>query len=726
MRSLTSGPARALGVAVVALAALTLSVLPADASDRRPSQITSRVPRLELVGQDFAIEPNGVIRLDYRLVGIVDDALELAERPPVVEEPADATTDTLPAVPEPEPVTLTIEVTNYEPVTDSRDVDDFVGSGVDPGAFDGAIDGVAITDLRDRATVAADGTIEFTLEIETDVTNSVEERLKFERAGLYPLRVQLLVGDPRDDDVVATAGTIVQRLPTRASDEPPPIDLSVVAATPSPSPRTTSDERAAAQQALNDAVDLAGALDAPVTLEVPPALVGEQSTTEQGAQRLARSLAGDELVALPLVPLDVSSAVAAGRADTYTRLVNAGEEVLTAAVPTTPAIRTVWLTTEPLSAGGAQQLRDLGTRFVVMPSELYRGTVSSQLPDTSQFVEAELPDGGMLPILIVDPRTAELTTAAADALLADATATEWSVQTASKVLLERADADAGDSGPPAQRSLVLTTPDLTTPDARLLTGLEDLVATTPSLRFTAASSLIGLTDTQRDGDAPMTVALPDIAGPSLTQRVELIDATAVRMASVASMLPPDDPRSAEWANELDGLISTGYSDPDVEAATASLIAEAEALESAVVLPEPFTFTLTGRNGTIEVRLANSGDEPLNVVMQLDSSKVTFPDGDQTVTLRPNDERAIVVPVQARSNGTSPITLTVTTPAGGMLGEPVTLTSRVTGFTGLGQVLTGGFILVLLTWWFSHWRAKRRAANGVDQDPSSHALESDAL
>ena len=315
MRSLTSGPVRALGATVVALAALTLSVLPADASDRRPTQLDSEAPRLELVGQDFALEPNGVIRLDYRLVGIVDDALELAGGPAAVDEPADTTTATVPEAPEPvpEPLPLTIEVTNYQPVTDSADVDDVVGSDVDPDAFEGAIDGVAITDLHDRATVAADGSIEFTLEIQTDVTNSIEERLKFERAGLYPLRVQLLVGDPRADDIVATAGTIVQRLPETEGEAAPPIDLAVVTATPSPSPRATPAERATARQALTDAVDLAAALDAPTTLEVPPALVAEEAATGPGAERLARSLAGDELVALPLVPLDVSSAVAAGQ-----------------------------------------------------------------------------------------------------------------------------------------------------------------------------------------------------------------------------------------------------------------------------------------------------------------------------------------------------------------------------------------------------------------------------
>ena len=217
-----------------------------------------------------------------------------------------------------------------------------------------------------------DGSIEFTLEIQTDVVDSVEQRLKFERPGLYPLRVQLLTGDPRDDNIIATAGTIVQRLAGPTEQQAPPIDLSVVAVTPSPPPRATSADSAAAQAALDVAVDLAATLDAPVTLEVPPTLVAEAAATPQGAERLAGALEGDELVALPIVPLDVSSAVAAGRADTYTRLVNAGEELLTTAVPTTPAVRTVWMTTDALSAGGAQHLRDLGVRFVIMPAELYR------------------------------------------------------------------------------------------------------------------------------------------------------------------------------------------------------------------------------------------------------------------------------------------------------------------------------------------------------------------
>jgi hypothetical protein len=276
---------------------------------------------------------------------------------------------------------------------------------------------------------------------------------------------------------------------------------------------------------------------------------------------------------------------------------------------------------------------------------------------------------------------------------------------------------------------VLTTPDLSSPDARLLGALEQLVETTPAVRFTAASALAGVTDVLLDDGDPVTVALPDVAGPDLGPRVELLDRTAVELASAASMLPDDDPRPAEWTAQLDVLISTGYSDADVEAATAELLAEADTLKQAVSPPEPFTFTLTGRSGTIEIQITNTIDEPLDVIVALDSTKVTFPLDDQLVRLRPLDETSVFVPVEAESNGTSSITLVVSTPAGEPLDDPVTLTARVTALTGLGQVLTGGFVLVLLTWWFTHWRNRRRAAltgDGRERHPSTSKVESDAL
>jgi hypothetical protein len=556
------------------------------------------------------------------------------------------------------------------------------------------------------------------------------------------LRVQLLVGDRADRNVVVTAGTVVQRL-AGADDVDvevaPPIDLAVVAVTPTPAPDADDATVEIARARLDESIEFAATLTAPVTLEVPPTLIAEAASTPEGADRLTAALVGDELVAQPILPLDVSSAVAADRADSYTQFVQAGVDLLTEAVPTVPNRRDVWITTEPLSAGGAQHLRDIGTRFVVIPADLYAASIDGELPPTDRFVDAALPDGGTLPFLVVDPLAEQLSEAGADRILARSTSIEWGIETLTALLVDQAtdDAAAGESTSasvgrppaPARRSRVLTTPDLSSPDARLLGALEQLVETTPAVRFTAASALAGVTDVLLDDGDPVTVALPDVAGPDLGPRVELLDRTAVELASAASMLPDDDPRPAEWTAQLDVLISTGYSDADVEAATAELLAEADTLKQAVSPPEPFTFTLTGRSGTIEIQITNTIDQPLDVIVALDSTKVTFPLDDQLVRLRPLDETSVFVPVEAESNGTSSITLVVSTPAGEPLGDPVTLTARVTALTGLGQVLTGGFVLVLLTWWFTHWRNRRRAAltgDGRERHPSTSKVESDAL
>jgi hypothetical protein len=730
--------------AVIVLAAVpsTSSAHPTT-NTSRPSQAAPDA-RLELVEQRFAVDPNGDMRLRYVLTGLGDDdPLQLVAPPteptPAVVDPAipPGPDPAEPIEPEPEPElpTLTLEITNYRPLADSDDIAGLVGSGVDPDAFIDVVDGVAI-DARPLLTRNDDGTVELTLDVGTDVVDSVETRLKMDRPGFYPVRVQLLVGDS-GGVLIATAGTVVQRLAGALDTDvavAPPINLSVVTVTPGVPPGADGALELARER-LDRAIQLAAALGAPVTLEVSPSLIAEMAATPEESERLAAALVDDELVSLPIVPLDVSSAVAADRADSYTRLVIAGEELITEALPSMPLRREVWITSDPLSADGAKHLRDLGTRFVVIPAAVYEDSIDDELPPSDRFVEAELPDGGTLPFLVVGPVAEQLTQSAADRILARSTAVEWGVETLAGMLVDQAvdDAEASPTGgrapTPPRRSRILTTPDLTSPDARLLQALTDLAATTPSIRFTPASTLTGVTDVALDAGGPVTIRLPEITGPSLDARIELLDDTALELASAASMLRADDPRPARWSTQLDLLISTGYSDAEVEVATAELVAEAVALEQAVELPEPFTFTLTGRSGTIEVRIGNTIDEPLDVVVELASTKITFPEGAQRVTLRPLDETSVIVPVEAEANGTSSINLVVSTPAGEVLGEPVTLTARVTALTGLGQVLTGGFVLILLTWWFTHWRNRRRAelvGDGRDRHPSSGKVESVAL
>ena len=710
--------------------------------------------RLELLEQQFATDPDGDIELRYLLTGLDGDPLQLV---PPTPTPTPTPTPALPVTPgsgsapvveapdvvDPVLPPITIEVTNYPLLVDPDDVAGLVGSRVDPGAFNAlgrAVDGVRI-DARPLMTRNDDGTVNLQLDIGTDVADSVETRLKLERPGLYPLQIQLLFGDPDTKQVIVTAGTVIQRLAGAADvdvEVAPPIDLSVVSVTSDSAPDADEPTRELARTRLDRAIELAATVTAPVTLEVAPTLIAEVAATPEGSARLVTALENDELVALPIVPLDVSSAVAAGQADAYTRLLSAGEDLLTDAVPSVPNRRDIWITADPLSASGAQHLRDLGIRFVVVPAALFETSIGDDLPPSDQFVEAELPDGGTLPFLVIDPLASQLTEEAADRILARSTPTEWGVATLADMLVTQADDDktaspdstgstsgsasgSARAAAPARRSRILTTPDLTSPDARLIQALEQLTATTPAVRFTAASDLMEVTDVLLDDGRPVTIQLPEVAGPPLAARTELLDRTALQLASAASMLPEGDVRVAAWTAQLDTLISTGFTDAEAEAIAASLVAEAAMFSQAVVLPEPFTFTLTGRSGVIEVGIRNTLDEPLDVVLTFDSAKVNFPEGDQRVTLLPLGETSVNVPVDAEANGTSSINLVVSTPAGEALGEPVELTARVTALTGLGQVLTGGFVLVLLTWWFTHWRGRRRAAlanDGRERHPSA--------
>ncbi len=720
----------------------------------RPAQVQPGTLRMELIDEKFGFGPDESLHLVYRLTGDLDGfgltpppettlpattipattippdtaPTSVSDPPPIdpttgvppaPETTSTITTTTIAPIPV---IPLAVEVTNYPPLTAASDIGDLVGGDVDRNAFrtelGDAVDGVQLADARSSIVVADDGTVTLTVDVPTDVANSVEERLKFERPGLYPIRTELVAGEEGADTVLATHGTIVQRLPGPADplDVAPPISLTVMTAIAAAGSETTPSEEQAAIAAFDAAVDMASTLTSPVTLMVPPPIVSAAADGPENSTRLASALDGDSFVAMPAVPLDVSSAVAAGKQEDFASDLGAGEDMLASAVPTTPTRRNVWIATDALSAAGARELRDLGFRYLVMSDELYRTSVDDDVPATDLFVEVVLPDGGTLPLIVVDPLSQDLTTDATDDILESSTAIEWAVTNAAVMLIAQAD-----DQPRLERSRVLSTPDLGPADPRLLVGLETLLRTTPSIEFTDAS-LTARTDVQTLAGQPVQIELPLEAGPSLTARVELLDSTALSAASAGSMLPPDDPRPTTWATALEAMISTAVSDTEAAAVTSGIQSEADAIRGSVVPPAPFSFTLTGRSGVIELQVTNTSDDPLTVILRSSSPKVSFPDsteptvgpassdaGDHIVTLRPNDETAVVIPVRAKSNGTSPITVQMLTPAGEEIGQPVTLTATVTAFTGLGQVLTAGLVLVLLTWWATHWRSRRRAA-----------------
>ena len=688
--------------AVLAGIALVIGTPPASPGVSAAPTQTAEPLRLELVDQALAFSVGDVLRLDYLVTG----DLAAAELLPAERE---QTVDSEATEPEPEPPGIFIQITNYPPLESPAGLDGLIGADVDRTAFGTAIDGVEITAGRSLIDIDSDGAGRLRLRIPTDLGESEADKLLFDSPGIHPLRIEILVGVDDERTLLATAGTVVQRLPDTGATAPP-LNLSLMAAVAEPAPGAGVDEIGAATAEALQVIEFADEVTAPVTAALPPRLLTDITSTESGRTDTSSALADDELTSLPAVPLDVSAAAAVDRVDAFARQLRAGEDMSTAAVPTTPTRRDVWIAQEPLSAMGAQVLRDLGTRFIVMAPDLYLDTVDPTLPAADRFVQIELTDGGRIPLLVIDGLGEQLS----DAATITVSPTEHAVETLAALLLE----PVGDD-PTARRSRVVADNELGALDPLLVTELERLAESTPDIRFVIGSTLTGLTDTQRVDGEVVTIQLPPTAGPSLDARIQLLNDANLTLASAASMLDDDDPRLGEWTSELDALVSTAYTDDDVEQRVDALLREAERLTTAVIPPEPFTFTLTGRSGEIELPFGNRLDEPVRVVIRLSSPKLVFPDGDIEAVLEPGAETRIVVPVESRANGTSAVEVEVFTPLGEPLGETVRLTSRVNALTGFGQVLTGGLVLVLLTWWFTNWRSRRRAAviAGTERHPA---------
>ena len=452
-----------------------------DASGQTPQGPTEPI-RLELIDQHLAFEDGGTIRLEYLVTGDLEAASILQ---PETVSPSRRKADDKEEAEEDPPPPLVVQVTNYGSIDTVDRLDEVIGSDVDRDDFGSASDGLELSDARQLIEIRDDGTGILRLDLPTDSGLSDADHLRFDVPGLHALRVEILLGVHGFSTVLSTAGTVVQRLPGGGSIGSP-LHLSVMGAVDEPP--LGGDDTARAQSAgeVMALAEVADAIDSPATWSFPPTVV-EALADDVRATDLALALSGDELTSRPATPLDVSSAVAVDSLDVFTRQLLAGEDLLTSSVPTAPTRRDVWIAQDPLSASGAEALRDLGIRYIVMTPQLYAATVGTAPSSTDRFVEIELPDGGRLPLLVVDSIGARYAEGVEPAL----SPTEFAVHNAAGLLLESVlIPDAG------RRSRVIAAPDLGPLDTTLLGELERIAGTTPDLRFTIGSTLTGLTDVE--------------------------------------------------------------------------------------------------------------------------------------------------------------------------------------------------------------------------------------
>lgn len=668
-------------------------------------------PHLVLVDQTFVVPMDGTLDLSFEVRG------ELAVPPP--DEPdggepddlddgdpdaeadgeSDAEADDVENDDEDDDGDrdrIDVVVTSYEPIT-NRDRVAGVLAGATGPAIDGArFDFAEVFTPTPGPTIDRVGSIE--LSILTSTRGDVARELELPIAGLYPITVELR----RDGRRLTRHTTFVERLAAEGSRpaRTNPFGVAVVATIPDPGPEPDRLTLVDARSRLVEIAQLGEDLTAPITVGIPPVVAADLGDNPEFTRRLQDALVGSEIMAVPATLLDPSSAAAADEGDAFTTRLRSGEDALAAIFPATPVRRTAWRWETAVSADGALLLRDLGVQLLVMPLADYHelgNALPPEFTDSTLLYTSVLPGGSTMAVAVVEPVSRLLDPETDD----PRSATERAVELFASLVASRLQL------PDAPRSAVLSTSELSIPDADVLAALESFVDEHPAFRFQTLSLLPNSTATMFVGGPRRDVDLPTSAGMDLRGRSDRIDLARVLVDSYSSLLPPDDPRPTEWYGELELMLSTGFTDGVADERIDAVIGAVERVPDVIVPPEPFTFTLTGSSSEITLRLRNTGQVPVRVAIDSEASKLTFPEGRVETVLEPgiND---LTIPVNVLSNGTFPVTIQLVTPLDQRpVGDPLVLTARVNAITGLGQVLTGGALLVLASWWYSHFRSRRR-------------------
>lgn len=533
--------------------------------------------------------------------------------------------------------------------------------------------------------------------------------LQFPTPGLYPLTVSW----ERDGEVAGSFVTFIERLPAGVS-APAGNDglrLAVIGRLDSSitlQPDSTTVIDPGDRQALNDTISVLETLpDVPITVSVRPELIDALDRADDDAASVLARLQNSgslRLLSAPFVDVDPGGP---GTSGVFRRQLRLGEDVLAGLLPTHISPRLIWLQTEGLTDEGGVLLAELGLRNIVLDTEAQGATAdgAAQLVDSTRKVELRLSDDTMVTAALIDTHISEALTRSSRPGGDDPALVAQHVLAELKALLLELES-ANDSL--AGRGLLVSTVDGSLPSPDTLTALQRAVDDDPRVIFVAAESLVTTMSVNLVDGRPVVIDLPRsdrLPDPSTVQQLSELTST---VDAFSSMLPSGDFRPRRWRRLLDVFPHRGFT-TDQRQAYASIIAdETRELSDGVLPPVATTFTLGGRDAPLRFSVRNDGDTDVRVRIRLTSAKLTLPEGDKVVLIPARSSTAVDIPVVARSNGRFPVSLQLLTPDGGVpIGPVATLTARVNALAGLGQLVTGIAVLLLLSWWISHFRRQHR-------------------
>jgi len=271
--------------------------------------------------------------------------------------------------------------------------------------------------------------------------------------------------------------------------------------------------------------------------------------------------------------------------------------------------------------------------------------------------------------------------------------------------------------PSNNRGVVVMTPPGWVPTAAFLGPWIDGLQTAPMLQAWSIDDFFdnvppisgrdGLTLVRQVVTDPVAVRADAASLDSNGERAARSD-----LQALATALPDNSAAYARLERQLLALPSLDYSAGDRRDAIDALNAGIQAETHLVAIGGPRTITLTARTGRLPLNVVSNSDEPIRVLLRVESDKLELPGAGNTGRAVFSEElhkgnNPVDITVKARTPGTFAVKLTVMTPSGNLVMTETRLSVQSTALSGVGVVLSVGAGAFLLAWWGRHaWRSGR--------------------
>lgn len=429
----------------------------------------------------------------------------------------------------------------------------------------------------------------------------------------------------------------------------------------------------------------------PEVLESWTALGADDPDLRAGAARVAAAAARPttQVLPVPYVPIDLTALEAAGLGDHLPDQLVLGSDTVEALTGTTPDPRTAVVM--PADAPTLARLRQLLVDRVVVAARDLAGTGDD--PVLQPF--ALHAGNGTVRAMADAPAITDLLESSDPPRLR----VQQALAAVSVLALERSE---------HARGVVLGSPADWVPDVDVHGTFADAVSGHPLLRPVTLDDFFAEVPIELESSVPVLRELAPIEPAAFPLTGVQYDGAAGALASIESSIGGESTEVVQGRRALRLSLTTEQTAAEA-AAQLGVIHEGAARLAAGVSSSRRRVTLTARRADVPLNFDNTFGQPVRIRVELESTKLRFPDGADVVVELPEGNSTQRFAVEARASGTFPMIVRVTSADGNLaLGAPIRVSVRSAVFSGVGATLTVGALAFLALWWGNHYRRARRA------------------